>query len=323
LENREPLKSVQQFSLPGDGLESMYPFVPTYAVTHVTDDVIDWMLNGRPGGIIVGTSRSGKTAFANNLPKAINFRFKRAYPAYVVGTASKDRATERDFFENICIRVKNIVTTGTASALRFRLVNHLVGECIAAGVRMVILIFDNAHRLTDAQLLCLCTLFDDLFDQKVQLFTILIGEPPLAQKRQRYAEALERENDQSLFRFMEKYADFPAVRSIEDVEPCLEAFDTKMRPPGKVSYSASLMPQATDGGWTMKGERDSCWPAIVSIAQDRTEFSMQYVMGTIIAFIRQVQEQDEPGFQGTRSQWKAAAKAAYLTETADRLRRGR
>ncbi|MBE3556679.1 MAG: ATP-binding protein [Firmicutes bacterium] len=260
--------------------------VPTRAINDLGEVLLDWIHKRSPGGIITGRPRLGKTRTVEyltmQLPRVLG---DAAIPMYKICCNKYRVPTENTFYGDILMDLGHAEIKGTIAVRRDRICKYLIAAACASNQRRVILILDDAHRLTRLLYECLTDIHNQLDRHEVNLTVFLVGQPELIHQKQ---SLLAMKAHQIVGRFMVHEYQFHGIRSVEDVRECLQAYDTGSEYPHGSGWSCTryYFPTQFDRGFRLEQYAEDLWRTFQQLHSEdglgpSVEIPMQYFALTV------------------------------------------
>lgn len=234
----------------------------TPAIEAVANEIRSWVRLHRPGGMIYGRPRLGKSTAINYLLAMREKIFPRPVICASASVEQPQRPSELRFWSNLLTGAgHSLDRTGTAERRRLRLIEYLAFRARSDGAGLVLLILDEAQWLRPIEYSWLLDLQNQLERRKVMLVTVLVGQPELLG----VFESLRMTGQQQIIgRFMRRRLQFRGLRSVEDVRRVLGGYDERSDYPkgSGWSYTRFFVPQAFAAGLRLSDHADSIWAEI-------------------------------------------------------------
>jgi hypothetical protein len=235
--------------------------IPTPDLQRLERTLRLWHCAGLTGGVLLGTTRIGKTTAVDECIEHIKEILQAPCFAVRINWKSSQRVTDRTVWVRMLEGLDYGATAGrTPDQLERVLLERLLTCAYEAGGGHCVLFIDDAQWLTPFEYQQLCHLFNQLRDHEIALMVLLIGQPELRGDR----TLLRQSGDtQVIGRFMRAEFMFEGIRGITDLEHLLAWFDDRSEyPPGSGhSYLRSFIPQALQCGFRLDRLAGRLWSA--------------------------------------------------------------
>ena len=278
-----------------------------------------------PGAMLLGQSRYGKTYAARWMSRMM----KEDYPKIVTvtfGCERKKRPVESAFFENILEAAEHSdVYSGSNSAKRRRLINHLTDQVTRSGQNLVVFFIDEAQRLDLIEYEWLWDIHDQLERRGIRMITFLVGQQKLLNQK----SALKEQGEiQIVNRLMVDELHFHGVRSAEEVASCLAGYDESCFPTDSDwTFTRFFLPYAYADGLRLADDAHVVWDAFVSAHESagfrfKIDIPMAYFSRAVEIALTDCSEHDKSGFRLSPAIWEEVVRnSKYVAATEEtRLR---
>lgn len=291
--------------------------MPTPEIDRVTTKSRQWLDGGAPGAIIYGKQRTGKTRLVRSMRDKLPTLANRPLPIVCSNAKTWTNASEASFFEKLLRSSGNLFAhVGRAPEKQARFTQQLLSLACRAESSEIGLLIDNAERLAPTHYFYLCDVYNELDDQGVRLFTLLVGEPDL---KSQSSALLEVGEVQAVGRFMVEEHCFRGITKLEDFQTCLDNFDW-IEAPVRSGWSATryFLARAVRGGYRLSSESRKGFRIWKELHRDaklpgKFEVPMQYFMTAVLAFLTAASKRDGEGFESDDDDWsEAIKKSGYL-----------
>ncbi len=274
----------------------------TRPIERIAQTVVRWIQFNRPGGMIFGQRRRGKSRAVSWLKKYLKDLL--GYPIEVVNVCARSPKDEpyrvQHFLDNLLDAVAETASPRETTSAKFTKVrNKLLVYARRSPARKVVIVIDDAQRLKKPHYEWLMSFLNELESKyQTQAFVILVGQPELVQIRELF---LSEGALQLTGRFMPEAVEFVGHRSEEELRYSFDRIDRHLFWPRNsgVSYTAYHAPEAARDGWGLALEAERFWKLWVQMREARKipcadEMSMQALTG--IAYFTLVDFASQPGF---------------------------
>ena len=196
----------------------------TPMIKRVSDTLKQWIWCGLTGGVIVGDSRNGKSMAIRNLSDTIMSRYGEKIPVFRISIGDRDVKTIRSVFFRIAHTLgQKVKKTDSADELALLVNMHLTDAAMLNGTRQVILIIDEAQKLTLAQFSAFAEIYNDLNDAHTHCKIFFIADE---NEFPRIAKLLLLPKNKYLReRFFNHIYRFYGLQNVADVRVCLAGYD--------------------------------------------------------------------------------------------------
>lgn len=222
-----------------------------------------WHCAGLTGGLLLGTTRIGKTTAVDDCIEHISEIFQRPCFAVRVNWKSSRRVTDRTFWVRMLEGLDYGLTEDRLpERLERSLIERIVTLAYEVGDGRCALFVDDAQWLSPFEFQQMCHLFNELHRRNIALMVLLIGQPEMRGDR-----ALLREggDTQVIGRFMRSEFTFEGIRGVPDLERLLTWLDDRSEYPGGSgqSYLRHFLPRAIEHGFRLDRLAGRLWSAYV------------------------------------------------------------
>lgn len=272
-----------------------------------------------PGAMLIGFSRFGKTYGARWMERMLKEDFPKI-ETLTFGCERKKSPVESAFFENMLeASGHSDILSGTNSAKRLRLLNHLTDRVTRSGQNLQVFFVDEAQRLDFLEYEWLWDIHDKLERRGIRLITILVGQRKLLNQK----SALKQQGEQQIVnRLMVDELMFHGIRSAAETASCLGGYDQSCFPTDSDwPYTRFFLPRSYDDGYRLADDAHLLWDAFCS-AHEEAGFLFQMDI-PMANFSRAVEialgdyaEYDQPGFRLSPAMWeKVVLDCKYVVAT--------
>ncbi|MDF9839680.1 MULTISPECIES: ATP-binding protein [Paenibacillus] len=220
-------------------IEQGHYLMPTKEVLRLMVKITNIVDSRLPGMIVYGRPRLGKTyalRFAiENLPTSIGVPL----PILMANSNSYKVPNEEKFYYDLLSDFKfPFPAVRKPAEMRRQIVNLMLEKAEKSKMRRIILIMDEAHRLTEFHYNWLMDIYNQLDRENVSMSVISVGQEELLSRRTFF---LEQKKSQIIGRFMTHEHHFYGIRSVEEMMLVLKCYD---------SAEISCYPQNSDWSFT-------------------------------------------------------------------------
>jgi hypothetical protein len=260
--------------------------LPTMEVKRFMEKLMKIVMNRLPGMIVYGRPRIGKTKSVEFALNYLPVRLGIDFPILRTRCRSYRVPTEEKFFGDILTDFKfSFPSKRNAPVMRQQIVNIMLEQGEKSKMRRILLVIDEAHRLTELQYNWLMDIYNDLDSERISMTIISVGQPELLDRRTFF---LEHKKSQIIGRFMTNEHEFFGLRSVDEVEHCLMCYDEVTEYPEKsgCSYTRYFFPDAFENGKRLKHSAKEVFNLFKTIRKEhglssKMEIPMEYFKFTV------------------------------------------
>lgn len=234
-----------QYMIKTPQIERVYAFVENLLFSNAT------------GGMIVGAPRTGKT-YALKYVASVLQDIVGEVPCIEVDVRRESRASDDKFCQLILESARHEhAAAGRAADKRFRLSECLHELALRSDCGTVVLIFDEAHLLSDEHLEWMLNITNEVQRRGSWVLCVLVGQPELDDRRAALAAGGFL---QLIGRFMVDRLEFKGLRSKAEVHACLQQY-SKLKYPSDADdpLVQRLLPKANKGTWKLENDSELVW----------------------------------------------------------------
>lgn len=198
--------------------------VPTPAIAAMYSRVRQCIRRGVAGAVIYGHTRWGKTYAIRYCVRLLHLDLPRV-TVLTIGMPRNPSRSEALFFGMLLEAARHgRPDSGTALQRRLRLY-HKLAELVerAAGNKLIVFV-DEAQRLELEHYEWLRDVQDELERRGVRMFTFLVGQPGILNRKSSFRQSVD--TSQIVSRFMVDELRFDGFRTADDLKMSLAAYDT-------------------------------------------------------------------------------------------------
>lgn len=194
---------------------------------------------------------------------------------------------------------------------RFALMCRLTEQLQARHGHIVVLLCDEAQRMSKHALEWLRDVHDQLAHHGVRLITFLVGQPQLMDKKAQYQLAGD---EQIVARFMIEQEHFRGITSAQDAATCLASYDLSRYPEESgATFTAFFYPQAHGAGMRLEQSAASLWNAFLDAhagaqLHGTAEVAMDYFTRAVESTLMQGPQWDALGLELGAAHWERAVR---------------
>ncbi len=285
--------------------------LPTNAIDSMGQDLLKWIRNRTPGGIVTGRPRLGKTRAVRFLAKEIPSMLQDKVSMFILNCNSYRFSSENSFFTDILLDLGHAVPTGQPSMKRQRICNFLIAEGMESTQRKVILLADEAQNWNKLEFKWLVDMYNQLDKHQINLTVFLVGQPELLEKKKSF---IAEEMHQVVGRFMVQEHKFHGVQGLDDLATCLASYDEESEfPPGSGwSFTRYFFPEQFSRGFRLADCAEDLWEVFEYAHNQaglgtRIEIPMQYIAVTVQYVLTTFGADGSNVRRLSKSHWKEAA----------------
>jgi len=250
--------------------------IPTPPMTETYEVVHDFITCHRPGLFFIGDSTVGKTTAINAIIEVLPQSFDNL-PVLFFCANNHDAPTERQLYRDMLRNIHHASSeTGSASQLRYRLMQYCLAFANNLNSDRIILFVDEAQNYSEPDLTRLRDMSNELRINGLQLLTIFFGTSQL----QFHAQSLRGHGrDDLLGRFLKYAHTFRGLRTRNEFRQTLAQYDDHevFEYPSRsgIGITEFFMPHQFRSGWRLAQEHDQCYEAFLAGGADNS--ASQYV----------------------------------------------
>nr|WP_281378875.1 AAA family ATPase [Paenibacillus phyllosphaerae] len=278
--------------------------------------------NRLPGMIVYGRPRLGKTSavkFAiENLPTQVG----APLPILIANSNSYRVPSEEKFFYDLLSDFRFPFPAKRKPAeMRRQIANLMLEKAERSKVRRIILIMDEAHRLTEFHYNWLMDIYNELDREKVSMSVISVGQEELLSRRTFF---LEHKKSQIIGRFMTHEHQFCGLRTLDEIRMVLKCYDspeisTYPKDSGW-SYTRYFFPEGYERGERLEKEAKQLYNLFVEIRKEHGvssefEIPMEYFAFTIENALKVYGAHGDQSDWITINQWKESIRLTGYIES--------
>jgi hypothetical protein len=207
-------------------------------------------------------------------------------------------------------------TLNSNAKRRFALMCRLREQLLLRRGHVVVLLCDEAQRLSTHALEWLRDVHDQLGTQGARLITFLVGQPQLLERKAAYQLAGD---EQIVARFMIEQLHFRGITDAKDAATCLASYDCSHYPQdGGPTFTQFFFPTAFGAGLRLEHVGATLWNAFVqahAAAQlpGPVEVQMDYFTRAVESVLLRGPDCDSLGLQLDAVYWeRAVAQSGYI-----------
>jgi hypothetical protein len=202
---------------------------------------------------------------------------------------------------------------------------HKLAELVerAAGNKLIVFV-DEAQRLELEHYEWLRDVQDELERRGVRMFTFLVGQPGILNRKSSFRQSVD--TSQIVSRFMVDELRFDGFRTADDLKMSLAAYDTSTFPDGSDwPYTRYFLQRAFDTGFRLERQHLALWDAF-DAAHRRARFDftmevpMEYVARTVEIALVENMNHDAMDFALSPALWAQAVDESNYVAALEDLR---
>ncbi|MFP3647464.1 AAA family ATPase [Paraburkholderia sp. SIMBA_054] len=298
--------------------------VPTPAIAAMYSRVRQCIRRGVAGAVIYGHTRWGKTYAIRYCVRLLHLELPRV-AILTIGMPRNPSRSEALFFGMLLEAARHgRPDSGTALQRRLRLY-HKLAELVerSAGNKLIVFV-DEAQRLELEHYEWLRDVQDELERRGVRMFTFLVGQPGILNRKSSFRQSVD--TSQIVSRFMVDELRFEGFRAADDLKMSLAAYDTSTFPDGSDwPYTRYFLQRAFDTGFRLEKQHLALWDAF-DAAHRRARFDfkmevpMEYVARTIEIALVENMNHDAMDFALSPALWAQAVDESNYVAALEDLR---
>ena len=236
-------------------------FLRTSEIDRLSETLTQWLWTGQTGGFIKGKPRVGKSTALKMLADQLHTRTGKPIPSHVFTVPPRDKGTIQAIYRNLCISA-DIKLTSTrlrnTDAMLEDFFHYFMDMALETKSKRVLLFVDELQRLTIDQIEVFAELHDLAARREVLLVVVFTGNDTQCDKLINRIKTTKRELIHKRF-FTQELA-FKGLRSVEDVQACLEQYDTLRFPLNTgPTYTEAMLPKDFAAGFRLKNLATTIW----------------------------------------------------------------
>lgn len=256
--------------------------IQTKSIDELCNEVVKWIDNRNPGGIIYGRARIGKTRAIHNLVIALKEIYGDNLPVFVLNM-SDHKPSEKYFYLELLSDLNHsiIKPSRTVIELKTTAINHMITFGKSYETNRIILIIDEANFLNGNDYNCLIDVYNRLELSGVQLTVLLVGTKDILSTK---SMLIQTHKQQIIGRFMVRVYRFNSVKNIQDLQICLASYDYSEYPiESGWSFTRYFFPEAFDEGHKIYQLAEVLFDCFKDLYKSKKpiEIPMQYITSTI------------------------------------------
>ena len=293
--------------------------LPTPAIEALYTLITDALDRRRPGVMVYGRSRLGKTTAIAYIEALLAVE-RPALPVVTLRCRFKRVPSETAFFSSFLAAVRHKATSGRdAELLRQRLVQRMCEMTDAKAANQLLLFADEAQNFSNCEYEWLRDAHDDLQHWGKTMLVVLVGQPELHGQK----ASFQRSNSMHIVsRFMVHEMAFRGARDAQDCAACLQGYDQQEFPARSGwTHTRFFFPMAYAAGFRLAREGAALWYAFLqahnsTLWPEPLEIGMEFFTAAVEHLMLTHAHQDEAGFRPSIELWTQAVLASgYVQAT--------
>lgn len=291
--------------------------IPTPPLKRAFEVIVHLIASGAPGAAFVAYPRFGKTYGATYCVRKLPDVFPKI-PVVFFNAHDDKRPTDARLFRDL-LEQSGYSPGGSRTApdeLRARVVRAWFSMAADSESHTVVLIVDEAQKLSADGYSWLIDVTNDLHKLDVRVITLLFGQPELELLRQTF---LTMRRGDILGRFMTRVLAFEGIRSAVELREVMECYDD----PEKIVYPVQsdwcftrfFLPEAYAHGWRLAAHAVDLWSQFERRARPGLSSStrvapisvgMEWIAGALQYVLVNNWDNDRPRLKLDADAWSAA-----------------
>ncbi|TVY02168.1 ATP-binding protein [Cohnella terricola] len=301
-------------------IEQGHYIVPTREVLRLMESMIKIVANRMPGMIVYGRPRIGKSKAVEYALNYLPNKLGAPIPIFITNSNLYRVPSEEKFFKDILndFHLPDPIKR-KPTELRRQIVNLLMEHGEKSRLRRVILIIDEAHRLTEYHYNWLMDIYNELDRMKISMTVICIGQPELLSRRTYF---LEQKKAQIIGRFMTHEHEFFGIRSKDDIRFLFKCYDQVSEYPENSgwSYTRYYFQEAFEQGDRLENSATEVFELFKEIRKEHglsnsIEIPMEYLAYTVENAFKTYGANGEAANWLTVNHWREAIKSSGYIES--------
>ena len=291
------MDNLEPSGIRNDGLKTQHPIVTqeygvyTPPIHEFFATTREWIDNRVPGGYVFGPSRYGKSRAVKTWMKAlIDETYGGAIPFFRLVYKNHDRVHEQEFLAEILTAIRHRYSASTKRAERLkRIVNFFCSKARNLGGNYVVIMIDEAQNMRDLEYRWLCNIQNDMDELGFRLTVISVGSQELAYQHELFSMG---QDIHLMGRFMVRNARFHGIRSSEEMEYVLQAYDSQTEwPAGSgITFTQYYFPRAYAADFRIAAYAAVLWDIFYDLAPTHyrpyLEVPMEHIARSVESLFR-------------------------------------
>ncbi|MEK4058512.1 MULTISPECIES: ATP-binding protein [Paenibacillus] len=296
--------------------------IPTKEVLRLMGSMTRIVNNRLPGMIVYGRPRIGKTWALRFAIDHLPTNFDAPLPILYANCNSYRVPSEEKFYSDLLSDFKfPFISKRNSSELRRQVVNFMLEKAEKSKLRRLVLIIDEAHRLTEAHYNWLMDIYNALVQKKISMTVISVGQEELLSRRTFF---LEQKRSQIIGRFMTHEHDFHGIRTWEDMQLILSGYDSpeiSCYPEASgCSFSQYFFPEGYKKKERLESEAKMLFELFADLRKEHgvsaaLEIPMEYFSFTIENALKKYGIHGDQHYWINKAQWREAIEMSGYVES--------
>lgn len=252
--------------------------LPTPQLRKLMETVSNWVALCKPGGMVYGRYRVGKTWAAMFIRAELPMRFP-GLPVFYVPERQTVARGEKDFFKYLlsCCEYALQSNSGSTGDVRSRLTDYLTQRVEKSSQPRLVLFLDETQHLSSVQFAWLADVFNELCERKVRPTFIFFGQPQLLSARN---TSMLGDQGQIVARFMSnefelkglEYDQFGEVLKFYDNGALLDY------PAGSgMAFTEGFTPMRYESGWRLNEDAQRLAVTFKRVIKEKRLFAVEAI----------------------------------------------
>lgn len=303
-------------------IELGHYLIPTKEVLRLMENLKKIVMNRLPGMIVYGRPRLGKTSAIKFAIENLPAYMAAPLPILIANSNAYKVPSEEKFFVDLLQDFRFPFTARRKpSDLRNQIVNLLMEKAEKSRLRRIILIMDEAHRLTEFHFNWLMDIYNQLDREKISMSVISVGQEELLMRRTFF---LEQKKSQIIGRFMTHEHRFFGLTSYEEIKRVLRCYDSpdiSSYPENSGwSYTRYFFPEGYDKGYRLENDARTIYQQFMELRREHgvssdLEIPMEYFAYSVENALKIYGAHGEQNECITSQQWLEAIKLTGYIES--------
>lgn len=294
-------------------------YICTKQIRDLYSVILRWINNRSPGGIIYGRPRLGKTRAVGFIKNSLEKEFGENLPIFIIYCCQHNRPNENRFYTEILRDIgHNAYDKGKAEAKKVRIIKYFIERAQYSGTNKVILFIDEAQMLFEQEYNWLIDIYNQLDRYFIDMVVILVGQEELLYQKSAFIKLRKM---QIIGRFMVHEYKFSGIKSINELEVCLESYDIYSEYPvgSGWSYTKYFFSEAYIEGKRLKDDAELIYSLFENSLKEANlkrslEIPMQYLTSTIDYCMTTFGINGKERYWPTTQDWKNSIKNSGYTK---------
>lgn len=303
-------------------IEQGHYLIPTKEVLRLMGSITKIVNNRLPGMIVYGRPRIGKTSALKFAIEHLPTDLGAPLPILIANSNSYRVPSEEKFFLDLLNDFNFPFPAKRKPAeMRRQIVNLMLEKAEKSRLRRIILIMDEAHRLTEYHYNWLMDIYNELDRKKISMSVISVGQEELLSRRTFF---LEQKKSQIIGRFMTHEHHFYGIRTIEEMKLILKCYDDEEISSYPVdsgwSFSRFFFPEGYGKGERLEKDAKTIFSLFSELRKEHGvsadfEIPMEYFAFSIENALKKNGSHGNQHFWLTSALWKEAIEMSGYVES--------